>query len=110
MVALIFLNCLYFALPPINLYIFLRINNSEITWSDDGEYKVNISGKMILHGVTNQVELQGKFVVKDSTLKGTSEFEIKLSDYDIGIPNVVKDKISEVIDVSVDIDFNPYKK
>jgi polyisoprenoid-binding protein YceI len=86
------------------------INVSDIDWSSNGEYQAKISGKLTMHGVTNEITEEGSFIVGNDKLEGNSKFEIKLSDYDIDIPKVVNDKISEIIDVQINVDYLPYKK
>ena len=81
-----------------------------IDLSKDGEYKVNVSGTMSMHGVDKEVASKSVFTVKGGVLKGKSEFSLKLADYKISVPGVVKEQIAEEIKITVDATYEPYKK
>ena len=78
------------------------VNNSEINYAKEGTYTAKVKGKMTIHGVTKEVETTGTIKVDGENLKAESAFNLLLSDYDIKIPAVVKDKISNSIKVTVD--------
>jgi polyisoprenoid-binding protein YceI len=64
---------------------------------------------MTIHGVTKDVEAPGTIKVNGGKIEATSTFNIQLSDYNISIPSVVKDKISNNIKISVDTKLEPLK-
>ncbi len=76
-------------------------NNSEINYSKDGTYTAKVKGKLTIHGVTKDVETTGTIKVSGGKLETSSSFNILLSDYDIKIPAVVKDKISNSIKINI---------
>jgi len=84
-------------------------NNSEINYAKAGTYTAKVKGKMTLHGVTKDVETTGTIKVGSGNLDATSTFNLQLSDYNIKIPNVVKDKISNNIKITVDTKLEPLK-
>jgi polyisoprenoid-binding protein YceI len=84
-------------------------NNSEINYAKAGTYTAKVKGKMTIHGVTKDVETTGTIKVNGGSLDATSTFNLQLSDYDIKIPNVVKDKISNNIKITVDTKLEPLK-
>ncbi len=67
----------------------------------DGSYPVNVSGDITIHGVTKNVSLPGTITVKSGVISGSSTFKVKLADYNISIPKIVKDNIAETVDVTV---------
>ena len=77
-------------------------NIGVIDFSKDGVWPVNVSGKLMVHGVTKNIEVPGKIIIKDGKISATSSFKVLLKDYHIKIPSVVSNKISENIDVTVD--------
>lgn len=77
-------------------------NFSSVNFSKDGAYPVTVEGELTLHGVTKKVTYTGSFTIKAGKINGTSKFTIKLKDYNISIPSLVADKISEDIDVTMD--------
>ena len=76
----------------------------------DGEYIVNVKGDLTIHGVTKSVIIPGVISVKAGKISATSKFKVKCADYDIKIPSVISNKISEEIDVNVDIKYELYEK
>ncbi|MEO7444154.1 MAG: YceI family protein [Ferruginibacter sp.] len=72
-----------------------------IDFTKDGVYKIKVKGQMTLHGVTDDVKTEGNITVKSGMVTGSAMFKIKLEDYKISVPSVVKNNISEVIDITV---------
>ncbi len=71
------------------------------------ELKENIAyveGDLNIHGQTNKIFANGKFVLEDKIVNISDvNFLLKLKDYKIKIPKIVLYKIAEVIEVKVDI-------
>lgn len=76
----------------------------------DGTYKVHVAGDLTIHGVTKKVDEPGTITVKGSQINAKSSFPIKIADYNITIPAVVKDKVAEVVTVSVDMTYDSASK
>jgi polyisoprenoid-binding protein YceI len=72
-----------------------------VNFVKDGSYPVNITGKLLMHGVEKEVSAKGLIQVKNGKVSGNSEFFVKLSDHAIEIPPVVKDKVSNTIKINV---------
>jgi polyisoprenoid-binding protein YceI len=85
-------------------------NLSEINFEKDGDYKAVIEGNMTIHGVTKPVKINGLFKVKGDKVNGTAKFSIVPQDYDVKIPDLVKEKIAKEISVSVVVDYSPFSK
>ncbi len=63
---------------------------------------VEINGQMLFHGVKKPLIIIANIEVKeDLSISFSSSFNLKLEDYDIKVPSLVKDKISEQIKISV---------
>lgn len=84
-------------------------NNSEVNYSKDGTYPVKVKGKLTIHGVTKDVETTGTLKVYSGKVDASSVFNILLSDYNVKIPSIVKDKISNSIKITVDCKLEPLK-
>ena len=74
---------------------------SKIDFSKDGVYKVNVSGEMNLHGVTKKIVSNGTITINAGIITASSIFPIKLAEYEISIPKLVKDNIAETINITV---------
>jgi polyisoprenoid-binding protein YceI len=84
-------------------------NNSEIDYSKDGTYTAKVKGKLTVHGVTRDVESTGTLKINGGKIDANSTFNVLISDYNIKIPSIVKDKLSNNIKVTVDCDLEPLK-
>jgi polyisoprenoid-binding protein YceI len=84
-------------------------NNADINYTKDGTYPAKVKGKLTLHGVTKDVETTGTVKVSGGKLDASSTFNILLSDYNIKIPAVVKDKVSNNVKIVVDCKLEPLK-
>ena len=79
-----------------------KINDlSKVNFAVDGNYPVVVSGDLTIHGVTNKVSASGIVSVSAGIITATSKFPVKLTDYKISVPGVVRDNIAEVVDVNV---------
>lgn len=85
-------------------------NASAINFKADGTYPAEVSGKLTIHGVTNDVTTKGTVTVKDGKIQATSSFNVKPEDYKIEIPALVKEKIAKEIKVNVENTYEPYVK
>ena len=81
-------------------------DQSKINYSKDGNYVVNVSGDLTIHGITKKVSAPGNISVKSGVVSAISKFNVKLSDYNISIPGIVKDKIAETIEISVSCSYD----
>ena len=77
------------------------VNNSEIAYTKDGVYNAHVKGKLTLHGETKDVEADGKITVKGGKLLANSDFTIQMSDYNISIPKLVKENMSNAVSITV---------
>lgn len=87
----------------------LVTNNADINYAEDGSYTVQVKGKLTIHGETNDVEANGKIVIKEGKVYTSSSFTILLSDYKIEIPKIVKDNISYNVKIEVNCSLEPLK-
>jgi polyisoprenoid-binding protein YceI len=82
-------------------------NLTAVNFTKDGTYAVTVEGDLTLHGVTKKASSAGTLTVKSGKIAAFSKFTVNLKDYNITIPSLVKDKISEDIDVTLDCKYEP---
>lgn len=70
------------------------------------EQAVKAKGKLTIHEVTKDVELDGTAQLGDKIVL-KSKFSVKLTDYKIKIPQLLFKNIAEEIEVTVDITYKP---
>jgi len=81
-------------------------NVSEINFGKDGSYKTQVTGKLTIHGVANEVTVPGTIVVNGNTIQLKATFPVKLADYKIEIAALVADKIDKIATISIESDLN----
>lgn len=85
-------------------------NISEINFTKPGTYKAGVDGKLTMHGVTRDITCDAIFIVSAAGVMAKSEFIVLLDDYNIKVPGVVKNQISQQIKVEIDNTYKPYTK
>jgi len=88
---------------PLSTFSGKVTNLKDINFGKDGVYNAVVEGDLTIHGVTNKVKETGTFEVKGGKIRGRSTFTIKLKDYNINIPTAVFNKLSETIQIDVDV-------
>ncbi|HYG02025.1 MAG TPA: YceI family protein [Chryseosolibacter sp.] len=85
-------------------------NFDAVNFKADGTYPAEVAGKLTIHGVTKDIAAKGTFTVKGGKINAVSSFTVKPEDYNISIPNLVRDKIAKEIKVNIDNTYEPYVK
>jgi YceI-like domain len=88
-----------------------RITNlGEVDFSKDGVYEVFINGKLTIHGEVKEIETKGTLEVKDGKIMGKSSFPATIDDFKIKIPDMVRNNIAKIVEIKVDVVYEPLKK
>jgi len=77
-------------------------NHADVNFSKDGTYNVNVTGKLTIHNVTNDVTVPGTITVKGNTIMAKTRFSVVLKDYKIEIPSLVADKVSTTTTITLE--------
>ena len=73
----------------------------------EGNYKgVKIVGDLTIRNITKPIETRADFTIKNGQVSATASFDVKVADYDISIPSIVKDKIAKQVEVRVDVNLS----
>lgn len=72
-----------------------------VNFSKDGTYNVIVKGDLTMHGVTKPVETGATITVSGKTINATSDFSVKLEDYNINGGAVAAGKVSKEPKISV---------
>lgn len=75
---------------------------------DDGLYQAQATGDLFIHGITRQVQIDGRVEIRGDVLTLTTKFIVSLEDYDIDIPRILFSNIAESVEVSVNFEYKPY--
>jgi hypothetical protein len=80
-------------------------NIADVNFKKDGDYKVTAEGKLTMHGITLPVTVTGVITIKSGAITAKASLKIKLEDYKIDRPSVVKSKIAETAIISIDANY-----
>ncbi|WP_281225684.1 YceI family protein [Flavobacterium aquiphilum] len=64
--------------------------------------KYDLEGDLTIHGVTKKIKTKISLFLKDGKIKTDCNFTVKAIDFDIKIPSIVKNKVSEDVNITVD--------
>jgi polyisoprenoid-binding protein YceI len=76
-------------------------DKTAVNFSKDGTYSVTVKGNLTMHGVTKEVSIPGKVVVKGKKATIQADFKVKPADYSIKIPAANAAQIAEEIEINV---------
>ena len=79
---------------------------AKVNFAKDGKYPVVVKGTMDMHGVKKEVSANGTLIVSGGKVTASSSFKLVLSDYNVTVPNLVKDKIAKEATITVDATYN----
>ena len=80
-------------------------NLKDVNFAKDGSYKVTVAGEITIHGVTKPIESTGTIVVSGSKIKASSDFKIKLEDFNVNGGAIAAGKVSKEPAISVNAEF-----
>jgi hypothetical protein len=72
-----------------------------------GEQKVWAEGLLSMHGVSKQLEAPGTIKFEQGKIILSSKFKVKLKDFNIKVPTLVWQNISEEVEIKVDFIYKP---
>jgi hypothetical protein len=75
------------------------IEDTDLT--KDGNYTIRAKGNFIVHGISQERIIKSDMIVKEGKINVHSAFTVILTDHNIPIPKVVKDKLADEIKVDV---------
>jgi polyisoprenoid-binding protein YceI len=79
--------------------------NEKVDLTKPGSYPVTATGTLTIHGVAQTRTIPGTLTVTGNKATLTSDFQVKLVDHKITVPELVFKNIAEVIDVKITVDY-----
>lgn len=83
-------------------------NIQTINFRKDGLYPANVTGTLSIHGITRTVSAEGTLEVKAGRVGAKATFTITPEEYNIEIPLLVRQKVAKIIQINVDLQYDPY--
>ena len=81
------------------------VNLKEVKLTRDGTYAVSVTGDLTIHGITKPVSAKGSITVSGKVTTATSEFSVKLEDYNVSGGAVAAGKVSKEPKITVVAEF-----
>lgn len=81
-------------------------NFASVDLNKPGNYPIEISGKLTIHGKTNDLFTKGELQVDKNRITGKTSFSVSLQEYGIKIEESYKDRIKDDVRLDVVLDFN----
>jgi len=81
------------------------VNASDVNFAKDGSYNANVEGILTVRGKEQKIKVPATVVVKDGVVSATSDFSIKLADYDIAGAPIDAGKVAKEPKVTVWAEF-----
>ena len=82
-----------------------RVALDKVSFDKDGKYTVSVAGELTIHGQSRTLATPATLTILKGTALADAQFEIALSDYQITIPSLVKDKISKTVKVALHLKY-----
>ena len=76
----------------------------------EGEHLAKAIGTLEMHGVTNDITIEGQLIKSKKSMELSAVFMIEIADYEIDIPKAVFYKIAEEVEVTAKFSYKPYEK
>jgi polyisoprenoid-binding protein YceI len=77
--------------------------NTELATLQEGSQEIQLSGNLIMHGVTKPLVVTVTLELQDSVLKATGGFEVLLSDFEMRRPSLLGITVDDLVKISFDI-------
>lgn len=80
-----------------------KIKNWNSDFLDGKNHHVIAVGTIMIHGIEKEIEVKGSIQKNNNNITINSDFGLIISDFEIKIPKLVRDKISKKVEVKVNI-------
>ena len=75
-----------------------------------GSQTVHATGKLTIHGITKEVDMEGSIEKDKDRLILKSKFAVVLADYGVARPQLLWQNIAEQVEVTIEFTCKPYEK
>ena len=82
-------------------------NLEDVDFTKDGKYVLKVDGEMSLHGVTRPVSTKAEAIITNGVIQAKAEFYLVVKDFNIEIPRLVVNNISDKILVNLKFRYQP---
>ena len=84
-------------------------NWNSLNKKQEGVYNVKSSGIIEIHGVKKEIVADGTLEILNKKVNIKSIFSIKVAEFNIKIPRIVRDNVAKEVAINVDVQLTKYK-
>ncbi len=78
---------------------------AKVDFTKDGNYDVQVSGQLEIHGVSQKVRSDATIMVQKGQVSAKSNFTVLIADYGIKVPKLVEENISDEVTIKLSADY-----
>jgi polyisoprenoid-binding protein YceI len=82
--------------------------NEKVDYKTDGVNQVTVTGSMNMHGVIKTITIPGTLTIQNGIIFITAKFDVKMVDYNIKVPSVLGNNLSDHVAVTLSATMKPY--
>ncbi len=86
------------------------LNIDSLDFNKNGIWPIYVKGDIMIRGITKNIEVPGVLSVEKGQINAKSEFELLISDFNISVPRIVENRVSEIVKVKVNMNYSLYQK
>lgn len=83
------------------------LNNEIVDYTSPGNYQVQVSGELTIHGISHEVTTAGSIEVTGGGITARTKFLLNPEDYEIKIPRIVRNNIAENMEITAELSCKP---
>ena len=68
---------------------------------------IEISGMLTIHGKSKEIKAKGTMQAIEGKINGSASIDLAVSDFDIQIPAIVREKIAKIVQVKIEVSYQP---
>lgn len=84
--------------------------NGDADLTKNGTYEVTSKGKIMIHGVENEIMQSGTMTVKNNEIALSCNFMVAIKNYNITIPKLLFQNIADTINIKMNVGYVPLQK
>ncbi|MGW8314926.1 MAG: YceI family protein [Bacteroidales bacterium] len=83
------------------------LNNEVVDYKAPGNYQVQVSGELTIHGISRDVTTSGSIEVTVDGITARTKFLLNPEEYEIKIPRIVRNNIAENMEITAELSCKP---
>jgi polyisoprenoid-binding protein YceI len=82
----------------------------KINLKNNGSHDVTVKGELTIHGVSKPYSVKGLISREGNSINATAKFDVNVEEHGIKIPAGKINNIAKIVEITVDLKYQPYEK